>query len=272
MSKFHVNENGEARPCSAQVQCRFGADAEHFDNKEGAQKFAEEKMAEEFNGGMTPRKLKSEKEDFESGARALAKLMLEASDQKADDKTVDAIVKERRGRSGDADLEAKRAAVRERRRQWIKSSTVYEDSETVHIDVSKYIEDSLGSDRDGFINSAIGYAYDGSSDSERDDESLLAVKAENILLEELEINDEELTRQLRDHNEGESRSVKWHYSTSMDKPITERDVEKFYENSEELDEDKMDDYDLINKWMDEGQEDRVEAVFGAERAYRIMNG
>lgn len=38
MAKFHINEKGEARPCSAELQCRFGAATEHYATAEAAQR------------------------------------------------------------------------------------------------------------------------------------------------------------------------------------------------------------------------------------------
>lgn len=44
-TKFHVNSAGEPGPCSAQVSCPFGSSDEHFNTKEEARGFYEDKNA-----------------------------------------------------------------------------------------------------------------------------------------------------------------------------------------------------------------------------------
>lgn len=49
MSKYHVNENGEAGKCRAQSgNCPFGGASEHFDTVQDAQAAAEKKLEKEF--------------------------------------------------------------------------------------------------------------------------------------------------------------------------------------------------------------------------------
>lgn len=61
-NRYHVNpETGEAKPCSAEIQCRFGGDAPHFDTKEEAQGAAENMMAEKY-GSTTALKKKGDDE------------------------------------------------------------------------------------------------------------------------------------------------------------------------------------------------------------------
>jgi len=45
MSQYHINDKGEAKPCTAKIKCRLGSSwDEHYDNKEDAQKGYEEKQ------------------------------------------------------------------------------------------------------------------------------------------------------------------------------------------------------------------------------------
>lgn len=56
VNKFHINSQGVAKPCSANVRaCRFGGDSTHFDTIEEAQKVAEQQLNEEFS--HTPQSL-----------------------------------------------------------------------------------------------------------------------------------------------------------------------------------------------------------------------
>lgn len=62
-NKFHVNpETGEAKPCSAEIQCRFGGDAPHFDTEKEAQAAAESMMAEKY-GSTTSLKKKGDESE-----------------------------------------------------------------------------------------------------------------------------------------------------------------------------------------------------------------
>lgn len=46
MTKFHINANGDAGPCTASVRaCQFG-ESDHFDHKAGAQMAVEQRLAE----------------------------------------------------------------------------------------------------------------------------------------------------------------------------------------------------------------------------------
>lgn len=71
MAKYHVNPNtGEAKTCSAQVQCRFGEDAEHFDNVKDARVAAEQYLGEKYGTAAVSKtddpKLKKDLEDIQS--------------------------------------------------------------------------------------------------------------------------------------------------------------------------------------------------------------
>lgn len=56
-NRYHVNpQTGEARPCSANVQCRFGSAAEHFDTEKEAQAAAEKMMAEKYGSTSSLKK------------------------------------------------------------------------------------------------------------------------------------------------------------------------------------------------------------------------
>ena len=60
-NRYHVNpETGEAKPCTAEIQCRFGGDTPHFDTKEEAQAAAETLMSEKF-GATQPLKKSTKK-------------------------------------------------------------------------------------------------------------------------------------------------------------------------------------------------------------------
>lgn len=96
-NRYHVNpETGEAKPCSAEIQCRFGGDAPHFDTKEEAQGAAEKMMAEKY-GSTTSLK----KDSSDSAAHTLLKIMVQAKadvegielDEHELDRGVDEIVK-----------------------------------------------------------------------------------------------------------------------------------------------------------------------------------
>lgn len=48
-NKFHINGNGDVKPCNASKRaCRF-SDAEHFENKQEAVLYAERKLAEQYS-------------------------------------------------------------------------------------------------------------------------------------------------------------------------------------------------------------------------------
>lgn len=56
MSKVHINDDGEVKPCSASLKdCRFGADT-HFDNVEDAQFEADRRHNEEYGEFATQTK------------------------------------------------------------------------------------------------------------------------------------------------------------------------------------------------------------------------
>jgi len=44
MAKYHISENGEAKPCNAKIKCPLGESMPHFSNKEDAQKYFENIM------------------------------------------------------------------------------------------------------------------------------------------------------------------------------------------------------------------------------------
>ena len=51
-NRYHVNpETGEAKPCTAEIQCRFGGDTPHFDTKEQAQEHGERLLSQQH--GLT---------------------------------------------------------------------------------------------------------------------------------------------------------------------------------------------------------------------------
>lgn len=54
MAKFHINANGDAKPCKATVKaCKFG-DSDHFDNPFSARAAAEQRMYESHESTATP--------------------------------------------------------------------------------------------------------------------------------------------------------------------------------------------------------------------------
>lgn len=47
-NRYHINpDTGRANQCGAKIKCRFGADTEHYDTKESAQKAFENSMSSE---------------------------------------------------------------------------------------------------------------------------------------------------------------------------------------------------------------------------------
>lgn len=61
MSKFHVNEHGNAGPCTASVRaCQFG-ESDHFETREAANTAAGKRLAEAY--GVTPPSLKKRVKD-----------------------------------------------------------------------------------------------------------------------------------------------------------------------------------------------------------------
>lgn len=51
-NKFHINSDGEAKPCSAQVRCRFGGESgveNHFSSAEEAQAEVQNRLQKEFS-------------------------------------------------------------------------------------------------------------------------------------------------------------------------------------------------------------------------------
>ena len=72
--KFHINEQGEVRPCSAsQKNCRFGGEDLHFSDAEEARKFVE-KFLEKENGKFVLFGSKTSKEDLDKLAEKFAQL------------------------------------------------------------------------------------------------------------------------------------------------------------------------------------------------------
>ena len=63
-NRYHINpQTGEAKPCSAQIQCRFGGDTPHFDTKEEAQAAAEKVMSEKYGSTQALKKEQREEAD-----------------------------------------------------------------------------------------------------------------------------------------------------------------------------------------------------------------
>lgn len=57
MAKFHINDNGDAKQCSAEEgNCPFGADAPHFDTKKEAQQHYEQTFKNSFEKPKTVKK------------------------------------------------------------------------------------------------------------------------------------------------------------------------------------------------------------------------
>jgi hypothetical protein len=48
MARFHITAKGTTAPCTAQISCRLGGDADHFDSAEAAQQAYEERMADKL--------------------------------------------------------------------------------------------------------------------------------------------------------------------------------------------------------------------------------
>lgn len=71
VNKFHINSQGVAKPCSANVRaCRFGGDSTHFDTIEEAQKVAEKQLNEEFS--HTPQSLTKKNKDNDNKYNAIS--------------------------------------------------------------------------------------------------------------------------------------------------------------------------------------------------------
>lgn len=61
-NRYHVNpETGEAKPCTAEIQCRFGDDTPHFDTKEQAREHAERLLSQQHGNSIALKKKKVEK-------------------------------------------------------------------------------------------------------------------------------------------------------------------------------------------------------------------
>ncbi len=61
--KFHINSNGDVKPCAATVNaCQFGDDSLHFENESQARKVAEDLLSSSTN----PRLLVGKKRDLAS--------------------------------------------------------------------------------------------------------------------------------------------------------------------------------------------------------------
>lgn len=68
-NKYHINSQGEAKPCAAQVKCRFGGETgveNHFSTVEAAQAEVQSRLQQEFshvasvrNRGTTPQFIKN---------------------------------------------------------------------------------------------------------------------------------------------------------------------------------------------------------------------
>lgn len=51
-NKYHINSDGEAKPCTAKVRCRFGGESgveNHFSSAEDAQKEVQKRLQKEFS-------------------------------------------------------------------------------------------------------------------------------------------------------------------------------------------------------------------------------
>lgn len=70
MTKFHINSEGNAGPCIAEIRdCRFGGQSDHFETAEAAQLEAEKRFEETH--GATAKPLKKIRHAFGKAVRAL---------------------------------------------------------------------------------------------------------------------------------------------------------------------------------------------------------
>lgn len=70
MTKFHINSEGNAGPCIAEIRnCRFGGESDHFETVEAAHLEAEKRFEETH--GATAKPLKKIRHAFGKALRAL---------------------------------------------------------------------------------------------------------------------------------------------------------------------------------------------------------